>query len=310
MAFLLLVPALAGLLSACGPGPRADARELPLVVATTSVLGDVVHEIVGDGARLEVLMGPGVDPHEFQPSARQVALLRRADLVVANGLGLEAGLLDTLQAAGAEGAPLLELAPLLDPLPFHGREEHDASTRGGEPEEGGQDPHVWLDPLRMARGVEILGDRLAAMPRGAPEWRQRAEVYRGRVLTTDVAVQALLARVPPEHRLLVSNHDNLGYFAARYGFQVLDTVIPGGTTLAEASARDLARLSREISTLQVPAILVDAGGAPTIAERLAVDAGIPVVPVYTDALGPRGSPGDTYLRLLLEDARRIASALR
>lgn len=279
------------------------------MVATTSVLGDIVGQVVGDGARVEVLMGPGVDPHEFQPSARQVALLRHADLVVANGLGLESGLLDTLAAAGGEGAPLLELAPLLDPIPFHGEEAHHDRHGGPGESETSQDPHVWLDPLRMARGVEILGERLAAMPGGAPQWRQRAAVYRERLLLTNFAVQLILARVPPERRLLVSNHDNLGYFAARYGFEVIDTVIPGGTTLAEASARDLARLSREISALRVPAILVDATGAPTIAERLAADAGIPVVPVYTDALGPRGSPGDTYLKLLVEDARRITLAL-
>jgi zinc/manganese transport system substrate-binding protein len=135
--------------SSCGdPTDRPGVQ----IVVTTSVLGDLVSNLVGDRAEVEVLMPIGVDPHEFQASPDQVARVHRADLVVAFGLGLESGLADVLSAAVSDGANLLELGPDLDPLPLPEAEGH-----GHEHE---LDPHIWMDPVRMAAGVEVVVEAL------------------------------------------------------------------------------------------------------------------------------------------------------
>ncbi len=126
-----------------------------VVVATTSILGDVVSNVVGDAGEVEVLMAPGVDPHSFQASAAQAASLRAADLVVANGLGLEESLDDTLAAAQEDGAVVVEVAQDMDPIPFEGADDHDhgADEQDVDADHQALDPHVWLDPQRMAVGA-------------------------------------------------------------------------------------------------------------------------------------------------------------
>ncbi|MBS3940037.1 MAG: zinc ABC transporter substrate-binding protein [Actinobacteria bacterium] len=331
-------------------GAGADAEEdLPLVVTTTSILGDLVANVAGDQARVEVLMPAGVDPHGFQPAASDAALLRQADLVVANGLGLEENLLDTIEAAEAEGVAVLHLAEHLDPIEFgghadedddhghdedddHGHDEdddhgHDENDDHGHDEDdaaddedghdghdhGPLDPHVWFDPVRMADAVHVVADELAALAEG--DWETRAEVYADEILEVHAEFEAGFAGLPDGSRRLVTNHDALGYLAARYDFEVIGTVVPGSSTQAEADARAFAELVETIERAGVPAIFTENIETAALAEQLASEiAGrggpeIEVVSLYTDALGEPGSGAETYLDMLRENGRRIVDAL-
>ncbi|MGH8873822.1 MAG: metal ABC transporter substrate-binding protein, partial [Acidimicrobiia bacterium] len=248
----IVLAALVLAVAACGPGvtPGTDTtteaavttstpvesgtadREDLLVVATTSILGDVVANVLGDAGRVEVLMPIGTDAHDFQPSAQQVALIGEADLVVANGLGLEEGLVGVLEAAQAEGGNVLELADLLDPIPFaeehddHAEEETEHDDEEGDHGHGDEDPHFWFDPVRVAEAARIVAHRLAELDEGgsADQWDERAEAYAAEILAIDDQIRALLD--PILNRRLVTNHDVLGYFADRYDFEVIGVVIP------------------------------------------------------------------------------------
>jgi zinc/manganese transport system substrate-binding protein len=340
-------------LAACGgdtPSGTEDAAtdadaapadgDMPLVVATTSILGDVVATLVGEDGRVEVLMPPGVDPHAYQPSASDAALLREADLVVANGLQLEESLLAALEAAEAEGVEIVTLAEQLDPLEFdgdghahedddeHGHEDDDEHGHEDDDEHGHEDddehghdheldPHVWLDPVRMADGVELLAADLAAAIPSVPaaEWTARGEAYADELRQVHEEIEARFADIPAERRLLVTNHDALGYLADRYGFEVVGTVIPGATTQVEADARRFAELVEVVEREQVPAVFAENTDSTTLAEQLRSevvgrgDLELQVVQLYTDALGEPGSGAETYLGLLRTNAELIADAL-
>lgn len=291
---LLMVPLLV-LPAACEGGVADD--DGTRVVASTSILGDIADRIVGGRAKVEVLIPAGVDPHAYQASAAQAALLRNAELVVINGLGLEEGLEDVVEGARGDGVAVLEVGPAVDPLVLGS---------------GSFDPHVWLDPVRMAAAVTLIGEALADLDEDvAAEWRDAAAAYRAEILAVHEEVAVMVAAIPPAHRLLVTEHDSLGYFADRYGFDVVGVIVPGGSTLAEPSAGDLADLVRTIVSTGVSAVFVDSTRPTDLADTVAAETGldVAVVPLYTGSLGPPGSGAETYLSLLRTDAERITEAL-
>ena len=157
------------------PGGATEGERL-MVVATTNILGDLVTSIVGEDARVVVLLPVGADPHDYRASAAQVALLHGADLVVANGLLLEQGLVDVFATAEADGINLIEVAEFLDPLPFSGgHEEHEEDDEGED--HGNQDPHFWMDPLRVAKAARLIAQELAALDPSIG-WMDRADGLR------------------------------------------------------------------------------------------------------------------------------------
>lgn len=290
--------------AACGDGSTAtDSGRLSIVV-THSILGDVVGNVVGDGADVSVLMPRDVDPHAFEPSARQVEAMRSADLVVANGLGLEPSLTDVLADAEDDGARVLEMALRIDPIPFA---EVGADDDEGE---GSLDPHFWTDPLRVARAVRALGEYLSGLDDGT-DWEAAAGRYAAELEALDAEIRETLSVVPADDRKLVTNHEVFGYFAARYEFEVLGVVIPGGTTLAEPNARDLAELAETLEAAGVRAIFGETTQANDLAETLRSEAGVEaeIVELFTESLGPPGSPAATYVGMMRTNAERIAAAL-
>ncbi len=291
-----------------------------LVVATTSVLGDVVRNIVGDAATVEVIMGIGADPHDFEASAQQVAAIQGADLVISNGLGLEEGLIDIIETVEAEGKPVLELADMLDPIPFadpHGDDEgHSDEEEGHSDEEeghsdhGDEDPHFWQDPARMAVAVELIADQLTELD-GSIDWHAGADAYAAELAALDTEIEGMLAGVPEDQRKIVTNHEAFGYFADRYGFEVIGTVIPGGSTLAEPSAADLSDLVAEIQEEGVTAIFAENTNPSALAEAVAGELGteIEVYALYSDSLGEPGTPAETYIGMIRANAETVATAL-
>lgn len=299
-AILSTALALVGVTAACGddtgsPSTGGGAR----IVVTTNILGDVVRELVGDDADVEVIMPVGADPHELAPSPQQAAAMRDADVLVVNGLGFEAGLVDTIAAAEDDGATVVTAADAIDPRPL---------AAGGN----GLDPHFFADPARMAEVATWLGEELASHVEALDTDAHRARVdgYVAELDALDAEVAGILEAVPAERRKLVTNHEVFGYFADRYDLEVLGAVIPGGSTLAEPSAADLEDLADEIARAQVPAIFVESSSGTRLAEALAGEgAPVEVVELYSESLGAAGSDGATYVAMVRTNATRIAEGL-
>ncbi len=303
---LLLALVVGFAVAAAGCGDDTGASEQPLVVATTTVLGDIVGQLVGDEARIEVLMPIGADPHSYEVSARQAALLREADLVVANGLGLEGSLLGAIEAAEEEGIAVIRVAEHLDPEPFvTAGDGHDADDEHEE----GLDPHVWMDPIRMRRGVELLASRLTDAGIGGAA--ARAEAYAADLAELSAFIDAQISAIDPGDRKLVTNHFAYGYYARRYGLELVGTVIPAATTSAETSAAEFAELVEIIEREDVRAIFGSTTEPVELAEAIAEQVGfeVRVIQLHTGSLGEEGSGAETYLGMMRTATERIVEAL-
>lgn len=306
----VILVALVLAVAACSTDTSGDGEGVEVVV-TTSILADVVADLVGEHGSVAALMEPGTDPHEFTPSAEQASLLRSADLVVANGLGLEAGLTDMLETAADDGANVVELADQVDPLPFGGSaHEDEADEHGGAEDHGDYDPHFFLDPLRMAEAMEVVADALSQQ-HPSVDWDTEVTAIRTDLESLHREITEELAAVPADRRKLVTNHDALGYFADRYDFEVVGTVIPGGSTMAEPSASDLAELADLLRREGVNAVFADTTSPTRLAETLAAEVGgdVEVHALYTGSLGPEGSGTETYAGVMRANAATIAGAL-
>jgi zinc/manganese transport system substrate-binding protein len=318
------------------PAPAAadDVPEVePVeVVVTTSILGDLVRRLVGEDGTVRVLMEAGVDPHTYAASAADAAAMRDADLVVANGLMLEEGLIGTLEAAVADGVRVLSVADGLDPIPFalddHADDDghdhdHDHAHEDAHEDEhwdehahdhGELDPHVWFDPLRMATGAELIAAALAEV-RPDVAWVDRAAALRTELEALDAELTAAFATIPAERRRLVTNHDSLGYLADRYGFGLVASVIPGSSTAVETNPAAFAALADLLVAEGIDVVFAETTDSDALARQLATEVAgrggleVEVVTLFTGSLGPEGSGADTYVGLMRTDAERIVAAL-
>ena len=319
---LVLLVLLALAASGCTTGAPA-APVTPTVVATTTQLGSIVGDIATcAGSTSATLMGPGDDPHDFSVSSHEVATMARAKLVVSNGLGLEAGLASTLGNLESDGARVLEVAPLLDPLSYAEIEDAAASGHDGHDHEhaavddghghdaDGEDPHVHLDASRMATAARLIGAELTAAT-GDARFTTCGEQVETALRTTDAEVRSILAAVPEDGRVLVTDHEAYNYFAAAYGFEVAGVVIPGGSTDAEPSSTELAALVDVIRTDGVRAVFSNNTVNPRLVDAVARESGttIQVVQLYEGSVGPQGSGAETYAGMMTTNARLIADAL-
>ena len=325
---LVTVAAATLVLSACGsadssaPQPAATpAASAVNVVATTTMLGDVVGQILScAGGTVTVLMPAGTDPHDFSASSDQVAAMVTANLVVANGLGLEAGLTDAFENAAADGAKVFEVGPLVDPIEFgagaheEGHEEEGPEEEGHEEEgheHGSLDPHFWFDMNRMALAAELIGAELAEST-GDGAYATCATTTAANIRTAEAGVRTALESEPADQRILVTDHEALGYLADTYGYEIAGTVIPSGTTLAEPSSADLAALVATIKAEGVTAIFANVAQTTGLAEAVAAETGTPIkiIPLYVESLGAPDSPAATYLQMMQTNADLIASGLK
>ena len=276
--------------ASCGGDGSAQA-DRPTVVVTTTILGEVVAEVVGDLAAVDVVMPIGADPHEFAPSARQAEAMAIADLLVINGAGFEGGMSDVIEQAEADGAPLF-----------------DASTHADLVDD---DPHLWMDPQRMAAVTEALATRLADVEGiDVTAVRANADAYVQQLTALDAEIHDELTPIPADRRVLVTNHDVLGYFADRYDLHIVGAVIPSLTTAAEPSAADLEQLAATISETGVSTIFAETTQPVELADALAEEVGaVGVVELFTESLGEPGSGADTYVGMMRTNAELIATGL-
>ena len=345
----LVVPTL--VLAACGADDAvidagADGGggqiERPTVVVTTTVLGDVVEELAGEQVEVVTILPAGADPHDFQASAQQANRIREADALIANGGGLEAGLLDVIESAEEDGVPMFEVLSAVGTIEFgdgghadgdehaegveHADDEHagegehaedgeHGDGEHGEDEHGheGADPHFFQDPASMAVAAEAIGDFLADTVEGIDSESLEGSVatYVGELEALDAEVEDLLSGIEDDQRVLVTNHDAFGYFAERYGFEVVGTVIPSGSTADGASAGHLAELAETVRAEGVPAVFAENTTSGGLADTLAAEVGedVSVVELFSGSLGEEGSGAETYAEMMRTNAQRIADAL-
>ena len=299
---LSLILILSLTLTACGgetASPSAENGKIK-VVATTSIIGDVVDNIADDLIDLTVLMPAGTDPHSFEPSPRQIAALSDADIVFVNGFDLEETLMPVLDSA-ATPDKIIAVSDGVDPILFAGKDA-DAG-------EGGQrsDPHVWMDPNNVIIWTQNIEDALSkADPDHEDAYHRNAEAYREQLQELDEWIQAQITPLLPLK--VVTDHKVFGYFARRYGIEQVGAIVPGYSAMAQPSAQEIAQLEDAIQQLGVKAILVGNTVNPSLAKRVAEDTGVQLIPIYTGSLSGPDGPASTYLDFMRYNVDAIVKA--
>jgi zinc/manganese transport system substrate-binding protein len=272
------------------------------IVVTYSILGSIVKELVGDKATVTVSMPNGLDPHEWEPSARDIETINKADLVIENGLGLEGGMEKTLEAARSKGVKFFTASD-------HVVVRHVGPGEGipsGDPDQaiGAADPHLWLDPVAMKNVVIALVPAL--MEYLNLDVAAQANALEDRLDSLNTEVANITAQLATDNRKLVTGHESMGYFAQRYDFKLVGVIIPSLSSQAGVSASDLAALKKSIQDNQVKAIFTELGTSPAVAKAIGDETGVRVVELTTHALLGDGS----YFTFMRSLATVIANALK
>ncbi len=304
---LVILLLLVTLLAACQPASQAaqaSGEQAGLkVVAAETFLADIAQNVAGDRVKIEALMPLGIDPHSYEPIPADVAKIADSQALIVNGTGLEVFLKKLLENAGGQRILIEASAGLAS------RQTHEGEI--ADPEHAG-DPHFWLDPNNVIKYVENIRDGLTkADPEGAATYQANAEAYMAKLKELDRWIADRVAEIPEADRLLVTNHDNFGYFADRYGFRVIGTVIPSVSTEAAPSAQQLAQLIEQIKASGAKAIFLEKGVNPQLAEQVSKETGSRVVTdLYGDSLGEANGPASTYIDMLKFDTNAIVTALK
>lgn len=307
---IIFLSTLAILAAACLPSQPPKPQGLQ-VLAVESFLADIAQNVAGDRYTVQSLIPLGVDPHGFEPTPQDVARISDSDLVIINGSGFEEWLEEMLANSGSElniisASDGLEIR---EPQPGEMHDEDDAEHEGHHHE---GDPHFWLDPNLVIHYVENIRDGfIQADPDGADVYNQNATNYIARLQELDGWITDQVATIPVDNRLLVTNHESFGYFADRYGFRIIGTIIPSVSTGAAPSAQELADLVDHILASGAPAIFLETGSNPQLAEQVAAEAGIQVVTgLYTHSLSSPDGDAPTYIAMMRYNVNAIVAALK
>jgi ABC-type Zn uptake system ZnuABC Zn-binding protein ZnuA len=267
------LPLIAIALALCACGDEATPDRGGQIVATTTQAADLARNVTGE---VRSLVPPGADPHDYELRPDDLAALAEADWVVRSGGELDAWLEDAIENSGFDGR-LVDLSG-----------------------SAGEDPHWWHDASAAAGAAHLI----------AKVFGHDASAYESRIERLDAAISRCAGRVPRSRRVLVTTHDALGPFARRYGFTVVGTVIPSNSTQAQPSSAGLARLVEDVRKAGVTTIFPETAVSADVEKRIAEEAGVEVgEALYVDSLGPKGSPGDTYLKAMAFNARAILASV-
>lgn len=284
--------------------PRAPR---PSIVVTYSVLGAVVSELVGDAADVSIVIPDGVDPHDFEPSAKDVELINDADLLVANGLGFEEGLVDALDAANDRGVDRFLVGDFVTTIDGDGHDDHSSDDHSSDDHSHGDDahdedtsdahatdPHIWLSPFALSEMIDDLGTAINSST--GLDVTDAAEELAATLLSLDARVADLITALGS--CTIVTGHDELGYFADRYGCEVVGAVIPSFSTTAEASAGELSDLKDLIEQHDVKTLFTGLGTSSDVVERLVSELDIRAVELTTHLMSDAQSYDAFMLRLV------------
>jgi ABC-type Zn uptake system ZnuABC Zn-binding protein ZnuA len=301
LAAAVAVLALGGAVAGCGAASSGSTNGKPDVVATTTQIGDWARAVGGDDVNVHQILHPNTDPHEYEPRPTDVQAVAKAAIVFTNGDELDHWAGKLVDEAG--GSPkVVDLSKSVpDRLP---------GSKSG-PEQSTFDPHWWHDPVNASAAVREIGATLErARPADRRAIARRARAYETRLRALDSQIHACFGKLPRNRLKLVTDHDAFGYFAHRYGLQVVGAVIPSQTTQAQPSARDLSNLAALVRREHVVSIFPESSLSPKLARAIAQETGAAAgLTLYGDTLGPAGSGADTYLRMEAVNARTIALGL-
>lgn len=303
---LLLALPLAVHSPARAQAPAAADAPLP-VVASFSILGDVVAQVGGPRIALQVLVGPGSDAHVHQPTPAQARAVSAARVVFSHGMGFEGWMPRFLRSSGFKGLHGVVsegLKPLAQPKA--------AGSGHAQPHAHAHDidPHTWQAvPNVLHITARVLAGLCAADAAGCAGYRERAAAYTQRLQALDTEIRQAWAAVPAAQRKLITSHDAFGHYAAAYGVQFLAPL--GISTEAEASARGVAQLVRQIKAEGIRALFVENIADPRLVEQLGRETGLkPAGALYSDALSPPDGPAASYEAMMRHNTRLMVQALR
>jgi zinc/manganese transport system substrate-binding protein len=283
------------------PLPDAQPRDGDAlkVIASTPIIADLVRQVGGSRVTVDSILPANADPHDFEPKPADIIKVEDADVIFTHGLHLDDWAKDLIDNSGSN-APVIVTTDGIQTL----------ASDESEFDQG--DPHVWFDPSRVQTMVSNIATGLTSVDSdGGDSYQQRATAYKGQLAQLDQAIKDRINLIPADQRKLVTNHDALRYYADRYGFAIVGTIIPGMDTRSEPSAKDVAALVEAIQNQHVKAIFAENIVSPKLADELAKEAGVNVVDdLYSDNLGEAGSGADTYIGLMQTDTQLIVEALR
>jgi manganese/zinc/iron transport system substrate-binding protein len=291
---------------ACGPGENVTTEGQPLkVVATTTIVGDLVRTIGGEDIQVEALMGPGVDPHLYKASAGDVRRMSSADAIFYSGLHLEGKMTDVLEGMNERGVRTVAVAECIP-------EDRLIPLRGYE---NLHDPHVWFDVELWSETVGCVSRALTELnPAGAEAYAAKANAYLDELGALDLWVRQRAAELPPDGRVLVTAHDAFAYFGRAYGFEVRGLL--GVSTASETGTADVQQLAEFIVERRIPAVFVETSVPPRYVEALQEAVGARGFAVeiggslYSDSLGNPETPAGNYVGTVRANVDTIAGALR
>jgi len=283
----------------CNPVTVKDKKS---IVVTYSILGSIVKEMVGDRATVTVSIPDGLDPHEWEPSARNIEAINKADLVIENGLGLESGIEKTLRAARDNGVKFFTAADHIT-VRYAGSGE---GIPSGDQDQatGAADPHLWLDPVSVKSVVAALVPVLKTTLK-IDASTQAAGIMK-RLDNLNDEIYGIVSQINPENRKLVTGHESMGYFAQRYNFKLVGVIVPGLSSQASVSAADLAALKKAIQDNGVKAIFTELGTSAATARVIMNETGVKVIELSTHVLPSDGS----YFTFMRNMANIITEGLK
>ena len=286
------------LLGGCSASAREEQGDRPLAAVTISILADMVEAVAGDAVEVESIVPIGGDPHVYEAKPSDARLVSEADIVFRNGAGLERWL-DELIETGVEEQPVITVTEGITAL---------IQTEGqyaGDP-----DPHMWMDPELAKAYVDNITKGLSSLlPEQAADFQSNAEAYKQRINELDTQIRELVDSIPQENRKLVTTHDAFRYFGNRYGLDVIATIW-GISTEKEPSADEVRTIVDAVRQSGVSTVFVETTINPKLMERVAADAGVEIGrPLFGDSVGDPGSGAETYLGMMLANARSIAAGL-
>jgi len=292
------------------PDKEIEAAGKLKVLATTSIVSNVVSLVGGEEIETTILLPLGSDPHGFEPTPQDITKILDADVIFANGAGLEEFLDNLIESAGAQNKVVyvsrgIELR-LVESQPLQ-----EGKTDIEDDDQIGGDPHTWVDPNNVMIWVHNIKDTLSELdPQDAEYFQVNSEKYEGALKELDIWIREQVASVPEANRKIVSDHNLLGYFADQYGFEQVGAVIPSYSTLAEPSASELAELEDAVKELGVKAVFVGNTVNPNLATRVAEDTGTKLVFIYSGSLTEPGGEAGSYIDYIRYNVQTIVGALK
>ena len=277
--------------------PSCSGLAAPDILTTTTILADVTRNVVGDRFSVGSLLPAGTDPHSYQPTPQDMAKISKSKVLVVNGAEYEQFLGSLMENAKGQ-RPVIEASAGLRVIT--------------DPQDGTSiDPHLWMDPNNVITYVENIRDGLAEFdPDGAEVYELNANAYIAQLQDLDAWINGQITQIEPPRRVLVTNHEALGYFAERYGFRVVGAVIESFSADASPSAQQMAALVEQIKLFEVPAIFLDASDNPDLAQQIAAETGVKVVTdLHFESL-TNGDPAGTYIDMMKYDVTKIIEALQ